>query len=244
MAHHQFVWSDLSTYDMRLARRDYEKLFGWSFQGDDSYDFALRDQTPVAAVFPMPAKLAEMTMPSFWMSYVQVADLRAAVKQATGHDGVIVEIENLPFGEEAQVALVRDPSGAGFTFYEGPDIAPVQVKNSAGNVVERYHHLPDVGLVEAFYADLFGWQCHLVSQSPWPVYDIRDQRGTFIAQIEEVPEPVRGKFRYWIPCFAVDSTRETLATLDDLGGAVSADLQVGRFLVSDQQGAHFMVREI
>lgn len=36
----QFIWNDLSTFDMGLARKTYSALFGWEFGGDPDYDFA------------------------------------------------------------------------------------------------------------------------------------------------------------------------------------------------------------
>jgi predicted enzyme related to lactoylglutathione lyase len=235
MTHGTFIWTDLSTYDMAAARSDYAQLFRWRFVGDEVYDFAMSGGRPVAAVFPMPDRLAQMDMPSFWMSYVRVDDLEQSVAQARKHENVIMEVPPQPFGEDAQVALVRDPSGAGLTMYEGPDIAPPQGR--IGEVVARYHHLQDVTEIEAFYSDLFGWTFVHVKDDPWPVWDIRHADGTTVAQAEEVPEIIRGTFRYWMPCFRGDAGR-----VDAIGGEVLTDLDDGRQMVRDRQGAHFMLR--
>ncbi|MDJ0826380.1 MAG: VOC family protein [Rhodobacter sp.] len=240
MTEGHFIWTDLSTFDMATARADYGALFGWTFRGDEAYDFAGIGEVPSAAIFPMPAKLTEIGMPSFWMSYVQVKDLDAVVDRARSHDGAIVEIEPQAFDDDARIALVRDPSGAGFTLYEGPGIAAAA--GGAGTVVARYHHLPDVGLIEAFYRDLFGWTFHKAHEKPWRVFDIRHPDGTLVAQAEEVPEAVRGKFRYWMPCFAVSSVASASDTLAEHGGTLASDLQDGRVVVADRQGAHFMIR--
>lgn len=92
MQFNQFVWTDLSTFDLDQARRDYAALFGWSFQGRDDYDFASVNQSLVAAMFRMPKRLADMTLPSFWMSYVNVEDIDAIVASArciAGYSGVL-----------------------------------------------------------------------------------------------------------------------------------------------------------
>ncbi|PSL19126.1 VOC family protein [Shimia abyssi] len=235
-----FLWGDLSTYDIAAARADYSALFGWSFDGDPSYDFAQLRRAQVAAVFPMPSRLAKMDMPSFWMSYVHVADVDQTVAQARAHEGVIIEVEPQAFDHSARIALIRDPSGAGFTVYEGPDITPKIA--GQGVVGARFHHVPDLSLISDFYADLFGWTFAKVSDNPWPTYDVLHPDGTRVAQVEEVPEKIRGKFRYWMPCFSVRSLEETRGLNSQQGGDHLHDLSETRAMLRDRQGAHFMVR--
>lgn len=242
MTYNRFIWTDLSTFDMAKAREDYGALFGWSFGGDESYDFATSDAGPVAAAFPMPERLAAIDMPSFWMSYVHVESVDAAVAKAKAQTGAIIEVQPQPFNGDARIALVRDPSGAGFTLYEGPEIAGAG--QGGGRVVGRYHQGPDVASIEAFYADLFGWTFRKAGSSPWPTFDILDADGVVVASAEEAPTRVRGKFSYWMPCFAVASTQDAISALADGGGGRPTELGDGRVIVSDRQGAHFMLRAV
>ncbi len=241
MSFGHFIWTDLSTYDLATARHDYKKLFGWGTLGDQTYDFAFLDGVEVAGLFTMPPKLAALNLPSFWMSYVRVPDVSAAVEKAARHDGVIIEVQPQPFGKEAHVALVRDPSGAGFTLYEGPELAVPTA--GPGRVVGRYHHLADVAQIASFYGDLFGWRFHVSGQSPWRVHEIMHPDGSLIARVEEVPEDIRGTFAYWMPCFGVASLPESLKVLKGLSGAETCTLTEGRVMVADRQGAHFMLAE-
>ena len=241
MAHGQFIWTDLSTFDMATARSNYSDLFGWKFAGDDAYDFAFLGDREVAAVFPMPPRLVEINMPSFWMSYVQVDELDEAVARAKSHDGVIVEVAPQAFGDDARISLVRDPSGAGFTLYEGPDIA--QSQDLSGTVTARYHHVHDIAAIELFYHDLFGWEFDPIKEVPWPVFNIHHRDGSVVAQVEEVPESIRGKFRYWMPGLRVPSSEDVITKLNALGCSPSTLLTQGRHIVADQQGAHFIIQE-
>lgn len=242
MKHNHFVWTDLSTFDMKQARKDYKQFFGWEFQGDKTYDFATINQSPVAAIFPMPKRLADINMPSFWMSYISVNDLDIAIAKGKKHDGVIVEIDAFSFDKDARVALIRDPSGAGFTLYEGPEIA--RYSESVGHVLKYYHHVTELKLIAPFYSDLFGWEFVKTTNTNWPVYDINDADGNFVAHVEEVPESVRGKFNYWIPCFGVESAASALALLYKINGDAFADLGAEQLVVSDRQGASFMVQTV
>ena len=239
MAVGHFVWTDLSTFDMGLARKTCTNLFGWQFGGDTAYDFAHDARSPVAAVFPMPAPLVKINMPSFWMSYVQVENLDDMVAKARAHQGVIIEVEPESFGQRSRIALVRDPSGAGFTMVEGDEITLPTGPVQPGHVIRRYHHLPEISLIQSFYEDLFDWTFHKISEHPWPVFDIRHPDGTLVAQAEEVPKHIRGKFRYWMPCFAVSSDKYSNHGLDETN-----DLDDGRLMVSDPQGAALMVQAV
>ncbi|MEM1288491.1 MAG: VOC family protein [Pseudomonadota bacterium] len=240
MAHGHFLWTDLSTYDVDTAQNDYAALFGWSFANDADYSFALSGDTPVAAVFPMPARLADMGMPSFWMSYVHVDNLDAMVSRARSFENVVIELEPHAFNSEARIALVRDPSGAGFTMYEGPDIGPKT--NGPNRVSQRYHHLPDISLIEGFYADVFGWTFAKSREEPWSTYKVTHPDGSTVAVVEEVPENIRGKFRYWMPSFAVTDANFVHKALRDRSGSVLFDLGDDRSMVADRQGAHFMLQ--
>ncbi|MEM8571026.1 MAG: VOC family protein [Pseudomonadota bacterium] len=179
-------------------------------------------------------------MPSFWMSYVHVADVDAMVAKARKHPGVIIEVEPQPFNQDARIALVRDPSGAGFTLFEGPDIKTPTGYH--GVVDSRVHHVADVSVVENFYADLFGWDFSSVTSRPWHVFDILHPDGSVVAQLEEMPPSIRGKFSYWMPCFSVTSRQDTSDTITRLGGSILSELPGGRRMVADQQGAHFLIR--
>jgi len=236
-----FIWTDLSTYDLEVGRTDYSTFFGWAFQEYNSYSFAQLDGQEIAALFPMPSRLAEMNMPSFWMSYVHVENIEATVDKARKHDGVIIEVEPQAFNNNARIALVRDPSGAGFTLYEGTDITPTI--QSPGTIESRFHHVSDLGLIKEFYSDLFGWNFTKVADQPWPVFDILHADGSTVAQIEEVAQDIRGKFNYWMPCFKVNSVRELKRLIDANEGKSLSELPGNRAMVVDRQGAHFMVRE-
>ena len=240
-ANNKFVWTDLSTFDLAMACADYANLFSWTYQDNPSYSFAFLGEAEVAALFPMPQRLVDINMPSFWMSYIQVDQLDAVVHQAGTHEGVIIEVAPEDFGEDARIALERDPSGAGFTLYEGADLAPPS--QQIGAVTTRYHYVDDVGKIEPFYRDLFGWEFVPNKQQPWPVFDILHRDGSIVGQAEEVPETIRGSFRYWMPGFLVGSVEVTVNQLNARGGGSSAVLTQGRQIVCDQQGAHFIIQE-
>lgn len=240
MSMDEFVWSDLSTFDLATAKSDYAAIFGWKIVEGGGYDLALSDGTAIAAFFTMPDWLQKINMPSFWMSYVEVADVRATTEHAK-RLGAIIEIDVQDFGNGGRFALVRDPSGAGFTIYEGPSLSTRRSRSS--ETMCRYHHLADVRGIEPFYSELFGWQFSPLEGRRWPSHRITSSTGNEIAIVEEMPAEVRGTFSYWMPCFGVGNLVNVCAELENCGGAIAVDLQDGRLIVSDRQGAHFMLNE-
>ncbi|MEM6307680.1 MAG: VOC family protein [Pseudomonadota bacterium] len=239
MAYGHFLWTDLSTYDFDAALVDYERLFDWAYQGDETYTYASLKQSYVAGIHPMPDALAQMNMPSFWMSHIHVKDLDKTLDVARAHKGVSVELGPFYFNKQARVALLRDPAGAGFMIYEGPEIAPAQT--GTGRVALRYHHLADVRSIQDFYSDLFDWRFRKLGTDPWPKYEIKHPDGDVIAIIEEVPADVRGIFSYWIPAFEIADITAAAHDVKSMGGRATSHLELDRIMVKDRQGAHFML---
>lgn len=236
----QFVWTDLSTYHIDAGRADYAAWFNWSFTTNNNYAMAQLSGHNIAAIYPMPSRMAEINMPSFWMSYVRVANIDNAVKAAQQHQGAIIEVKPQWFDNQARVALVRDPSGAGFTLYEGPDITPAV--QGCGTVVNRYLHVADIGQITDFYEDLFGWSFTPQPDRPWPTFKIQHPDGHNIAVVEAVPDIIKGKFNYWMPCFGVDSVDVCSQLIQQNEGSCLATLTDNRLMVSDRQGAHFIIQ--
>ncbi len=240
-----FVWTDLSTFDVDKCKDFYRTIFGWEFHEttDQSmggaYQIAHQVNTPVAAVFVMPEYLQKMDMPSFWMSYVRVDDIEKTVARARSHEGVIVEVEPIPFDEQSQIALIRDPSGAGFTVYQGPDLNG-RFDDGHGRPVWNVHHLEHVDLVKEFYKDVFGWE---VAETREPgVFDVVHASGEVIATMEEHPDDVRDGKSYWMPVFAGADMDALRSQIEALGGAYVHDISNGS-MFADQQGGHFLVRK-
>ena len=237
-----FNWTDLSAYRVDRAIQDYGQLFGWSFQGSHRYKYALSDSAPVAAIFKMPHRFAKLKMPAFWMSYINVANLDRSIELVERHEKAAIEIAPEPFGSDARIALIRDPSGAGVTLYEGPDLATDAIRRSPGDVIDRYQHGPKIKIVQPFYEAVFGWSFEKVADHPWPAFDARNANSIHVAKFEQVPTDIRGKFSYWMPCFAVQEKHSFLATLEKLNGQVLHNFGDGRLMIADRQQAHFLIQ--
>lgn len=247
--YNSFIWTDLSTFDVKKCQHFYRELFGWRFVStpdqsmQEDYHLAFQGNTPVAAVFKMPANLQKINMPSFWMSYIWVEDVAATVAKARTHQGVIIEVEPTAFDASkldasSKIALIRDPSGAGFTVYEGENLRG-RFAAGHGRPVWNVHHVGDIGLIADFYSDVFGWR--LQPSDVADVHEIYHASGELIAHVEIFPDDARANKQYWMPIFAVDDVAKSKQKLQALGGAVIMDLPAERSMCADPQGGHFFL---
>ena len=236
MAHGEFIWADLSSFRPDVTRNFYADLFGWRF---DDYAGSLRTG-PVAGLFEMPAKFQAINMPSFWMSYIAVDDVAAAVETAKAHGGK-VELGPIPFEGGGEIALIRDPLGAGFTVYTGTTLSSA----GHGHGAKLGHGLfvSDASAVKGFYEKLFGWQFMPAADGAQEIL-LNGQR---IAHLYEIPDPaIRGKEQYWAVYFGVADLSDARARIARSGGEVLAETEImeGVALIArDPDGGTFWLLE-
>ncbi|MEM6905229.1 MAG: VOC family protein [Pseudomonadota bacterium] len=231
-----FVWCDLSAFQPAEAARFYQGLLGWEVEGGD-YAMASAAGAPVAAIYPMPQRFREMGMPSFWMSYIAVASVAETVARARDAGGRI-ELETR-FGK-GEIALVRDPLGAGFTIYEG-EMPPGARGHGAPGLRAGHTLMVSSRDVAGFYGDVFGWDCVEASRG-WHLTD----GGSPVAELHEVPEAERGGFEYWGVVFSVPDLAEAAQQVLAAGGQTfrTTELSSGPALAAaDRDGAAFFLTE-
>lgn len=83
MQENNFVYADLSAYDVEKAKEFYGNVFGWEyFSEDGEYYVAFSGDKVVSGLYEMPERFKTIKMPSFWMSYIQVESVEATVEKA------------------------------------------------------------------------------------------------------------------------------------------------------------------
>ena len=235
----------LSTFDLGATKDFYAKVFGWQYHDEDGYQFAYTGNKQSAGIYIMPEKFQQMGMPSFWMSYISVTNIHDVVAQAKQMGGK-VEIEPTDFGEQGQIALIRDPSGAGFTVWNGPDFDGKDGDGTHGRMVWNELYVSDASLVLDFYRTVFGWSFTVDRAYDGERYDIRNGDGIQIAVLEVMPNEIKGKEEFWAPYFAVTDLAATLALIAQEGGQVLdkiASDSGNLALVMDPQKATFALME-
>ena len=233
-----FVWADLSSYDVGVAEGFYYALFGWQWHktggGYGDYRYATKDGEESAGLYSMPEKFAQIKMPPFWMSHIAVADAAQTVALAEQSGGK-TEVPPTPFAS-GNIALIRDPSGAGFTIYDGGDVNCK--KESHGRMSWNELFLPDAQKVREFYKTAFNWQMKPEGNGH---FKLLDETNTCAATIQEAPDDLRGNKQYWAIHFAVDSLKHACETVTANGGKVWDEHDDNKTFAASPGGEFFIL---
>ena len=213
MKHSKFIFSDLSTYDLDVAKQFYSKVFDWDFEyTGDGYHMSYYANKEVSGLYETPKKFKNMNMPSFWMSYIQVENIDKTIENAKKLGGIIELVDkDQPIGK---VALIRDPLGAGFTVYEGTFLN-ARYENQINALVWNELFVSDFSKVKSFYQGLFNWSFKTVESNR---YLIQVNNSDTIGAVQEVSNAVKGEKEYWGVFFGVDSLDKVKQRVIDNGG--------------------------
>ena len=238
-----FVWCDLSSRRIEMARRFYGQLFGWQYEmltaaDGSAYIVGANAAEPVAGLYTMPEKFQNMGMPCFWMSYIAVNSVSQAVADGAELGGK-VELGPLDWGDGSRVALIRDPLGAGFTVVEGGAFSARSDSPQHGGMVWNGLYVSDAQAVVPFYQRLFGWRITPHADHA-AQYDIANSAGKRISSIHELPTELRGKEEYWAVQFAVDDIAVARDKVISAGGDFQT-MEDGTAFVRDPDHASFFL---
>lgn len=153
----RFVWRELTSPDLDEDRVFYTTLFGWSadtmpMNGAHYTMFRLGGKDVGGMMAPMMEGV-----PSFWMDYITVDDVDAALAQVPELGGsAITPAMDIP--GVGRFAVVQDPAGATFSLFRG---ATPGATDDARPEVHTFcwSQLMSTNLdrVVPFYGALFGW---------------------------------------------------------------------------------------
>lgn len=244
MALGEFQWCDLSTFHPQTTKPFYSELFGWSYEGitqpdGTPYDIAATQTAAAAGIFQMPPKFVKIGMPSFWMPYIEVTDIAATVETALSMGGR-VEIGPIDWGDSGQIALIRDPLGAGFTVMQDGSPEDAAVRSDIGHPQAFALYVSEISAVQPFYEALFSWQFTSIPGAD--SLTISTQSGRKVAEIHELDESLRGKEQFWSITFAVRNLTRAKAFIQNNGGEILFE-DTNSILAKDPDGAAFFISE-
>jgi predicted enzyme related to lactoylglutathione lyase len=198
-----------------------------------------RDEEPVAGLVPTPDGVA-----STWSVFLQTPDVAATVARATARGGRVL-VEPMSVADLGTMAEVADPGGApvgawqpgafaGFATRANEN-APVWFETLSGAYVE----------VVAFYRDAFGWDTHVVSDTPSFRYTTLGRDENARAGIMDAAGFLGGQPSRWQFYVQVADADETVARAVATGGEIVVapeDTPYGRIAtIADPAGVRFCV---
>ena len=214
--HHQgkFVWFDLLTDDVALAKNFYGALFDWSFKMQGSYTVVLNKGQAMGGMLEIEPKEGEKSTDR-WIPLLSVADVDQAVALVQKAGGTIHE-GPVDMSKRGRGALISDPQGAPLLLLRAFDGDPPDREPPIGSWlwIELWSENPEDSL--GFYQDLCGYKSIKDGEDYWILKRDKQWRGG----IRSMPDGERLKVCCWIPVVRVRDTVAISDLAEKLGGRV------------------------
>jgi predicted enzyme related to lactoylglutathione lyase len=244
------VWSDLVTEDLAAARRFYGQLLGWTFEdttgpAGQKYVIARSGGTYVAGLVPVQTR-ADGVRLSRWLPYVSVADVDAALRQAsTAGARIALAARDVGIG---RVAVIIDPEGAviGLARSSIGDPEDTATTPAAGRRVWTELVSNDPGKAAGFYGSVVGFQARTIERRGGE-YTMLANNGTDRAGV--LRNPTADWSPVWLTSFGVSDPAAAAMRAESLGGKVllapSSEVREGTMaIVADPSGALVVLQQV
>jgi uncharacterized protein len=238
-------WIDLLTSDTDQARRFYAELFGWT-SGESSPEFGgyfmfFAGGVPVAGCMP---NAPQTGLADGWTVYLATDNAKAAAERALAHGGSLRQgpIDVADLGTEI---VLTDAVGVRIGAWQAGQFAGFTAQPGKVGLPPYFELLTrDYQRAVRFYADVFGWNGQVVSDTPeFRLTTLADEGQTLAGIMDGTTFLEADQEDQWVVYLQVADTDAAVADLTRLGGAVvdpPVDTPYGRLaVVTDPTGALF-----
>jgi uncharacterized protein len=117
----EICWRELATRDLPAALEFYSKLFGWTLEQSKVTDVAYKeivvDGAAAGGMMAIDENWGPEPPPSHWNNYVAVENADETAAKIAANGGT-VRVPPFDAPGVGRMALVADPSGAGFSIIQ------------------------------------------------------------------------------------------------------------------------------
>lgn len=244
------IWADLVTPDIAAAKRFYGELFGWTFNdihtGDSEYSVALLDGRAVGGLYQRPVRAGEHRHPA-WLTFISVTDVAAAERSIRAHGGKELSPPRV-YAERGRQAVFADPQGAVFAVLQSSSGDPQDVLAVPGEWIWSSLLTRDPDKDAAFYQDVFGYEVFEMPSNDGASHILLSTEDYARASLNSLPADAAKRHPHWLNFVRVNSTADTAARVEALGGRVLVKPFTDRHggmvaVVADPAGAPFGLLE-
>lgn len=241
-------WIDLMTSDATGAQTFYTELFGWSavqssqeeYGGYISFSLGGRD------VAGCMAKEEGSPYPDAWSVYLRSDDVAATVARVREHGGQVY-VEPMEIPAMGHMAFVGDAGGEGIGMWQPAPFEGFEALDEPGAPCWFELHSRSYDADVAFYADVFGWQTEVMSDSPEFRYTTLGSGEAQAAGIMDASGWPAEAPTGWQVYFDVADAAAACDRVRELGGSVIEEPQQTPYgvlaTVADPTGARFKLRD-
>lgn len=237
-------WVDLFTSDPERSQAFYAALLGWEFedQGEayGGYTLARRDGEQVAGLM---RNADESGSPDTWSTYLATAAIEESAARATAA-GARTIAPPMPVGELGTMAVLLDPAGALFGLWQADRHTGFTRYNEPGSVSWDEHHSKSFAVTRDFYAEVFGWDYEVTSDTDDFHYLTAKVEGERVAGLMDsarvLPAEVPSHWAVYFSVADADAAQETAREHGATVLMVAQDTAFGRIAdLLDPTGAPF-----
>lgn len=246
-SHGCFVWYELTTPDMEVARAFYADVLGWGAQDASipgtAYRVLTAEDTPVAGLTSLPEEACRAGVAPHWIGYVGVDDVDTAVMRVKPLGGTVyvppTDVMNI-----SRFSIIADPEGTMLALIKWlkPSEAPSIALAAPGRA--GWHELLAANWEKAFafYAALFGWQKAETQQGAMGIYQQFSAAGETIGGMFTKPPTL--PLPFWLYYFNVADIEAAARRVEAGGGEIlygPMEVPGGAWILhcADPQGAIF-----
>ena len=215
----KFVWADLVTDNVAVARNFYGELFGWTFRPAGGYTVASNDERPLAGFIQRERPAGRPEARPRWFGYVSVRNVVKAVRNVTGAKGRVVA-EPRKLLDRGEQAILADPEGALFGVIRSSGGDPPDFMAEPGDWIWIQLLSRDAKKAAEFYRTLAGYEVLENSGGNKASDYVLTSEGYARATIRTIPAGREQVRPGWLPFVRVKHLGESLARVKQLGGAV------------------------
>ena len=236
----KFVWADLVTDDVPVARKFYAQLFGWQFWDMGNYTIALNDERPLCGMFQRLRPKDRVAEPR-WFGYISVASVDRAAQAVTKAGGrVLAAPRQMPKrGDQAEFA---DPEGAVFGVVKSSAGDPEDFLAEPGEWIWIQLLSRDARKAAEFYRKVAGYDVVENTANNRLNDYVLTSKGYARATVRTIPSANTQVQPTWLPFVRVKNVGESLAQAKQLGGKVRIEPKPELFdgkvaVIADPTGA-------
>ena len=232
-------WIDLYSSDPDKASAFYGELFGWTAQppqeGFGGYFVYTKDGKAVAGCMRNDGS---MGYPDAWGIHLMTDDVERTANDAPANGGS-VEMGPMDVAENGSSAMIKDPGGSIVGAWQPNQQKGFELTGEAGAPAWFELHTGQYDKAVSFYREVFGWDTHVMSDTPEFRYTTLGEGEGQLAGIMDDKEEPSG----WNVYFEVADVDAALERVEELGGTIIApaeDTPYGRLAsAADPTGTAF-----
>ena len=246
-SHGRFVWYELMTTNVAIAKAFYASVVGWDTRNasmpGSAYSLFTIGDAPVAGLVSVPADATRTGAAPQWIGYVGVDDVDAAVERIEQSGGAVyvppTDVLNI-----SRFSVVADPQMATLAVVTGRSSTQAQPAGLSTRGRVGWHELlaADWEKALAFYGELFGWQkadSHVGVMGAYQDFSAAGETiGGMFTKPPTLPLP------FWLYYFNIDDIEAAAQRVEAGGGQIvygPIEVPGGPWIVhcTDPQGAIF-----